>query len=81
MARLVEMGERVGVHGVLAAADMAAGETHAKLIPRGGAESEASLAAIGSRLDFSDLAEVFATLGHVRCASATGLDAPNLNRQ
>jgi len=59
------MLERVRVFRVLAAADVAAGEAHAELVPAR-AVGQALLAAVGARRDFPDLAEVLAALAQGR---------------
>ena len=61
MTGRVEMLQRMRVARILAAADMAAGETHAKLVPRR-AKREAFLATVGARRYLSNLAHMFATL-------------------
>ena len=63
MSGRVEMLKRVGVRRVLAAADMAAGEAHAKLVPLL-AECNASLAAARMGRDLLYLACMFTRLGH-----------------
>ena len=57
----VEVLQRVRVLRVLAAADMTAGEAHAKLVP-GRAVGETFLATIGARRDFLDRAEMLAAV-------------------
>ena len=64
MTRLVEMLQRMGVLGVLAAADVTADETDAQLVPLR-ADGNAVLAAVGAGRHGLDCAEMFAGLGHV----------------
>ena len=64
MTRLVEMRERMGVFRVLAASDMATGETDAQLIPSR-PDGEAILAAVRARFHIPYLAKVFAVLRHI----------------
>src|ERR1700731_403 len=60
MTGRVEMLQRMRVAGILATSDMAAGETHAKLVPRR-AKREAFLATARARRHLSNLTQVFAT--------------------
>ena len=59
------MLKRVRMLRILAASDMATGQTYAKLVPRR-AEREAFLAAVGARPHMPNLTEMFAAFGHVR---------------
>jgi hypothetical protein len=61
MTSRVEMLQRVRVARILAASDMAAGETYSKLVPRR-AKREAFLATARARRHLSNLTHVFATL-------------------
>src|SRR6202171_2819006 len=61
MTARVEMLQRVRVARILAASDVAAGETYAKLVPRC-AKREAFLATARARRHLSNLTHVFATL-------------------
>src|SRR6266550_1858183 len=61
MTGRVEMLQRVRVARILAASDMAAGETYSKLVPRR-AKREAFLATSGARRHLSNLTHMFATL-------------------
>ena len=61
MTGRVEVLQRVRVLRVLAAADMTAGEAHAKFVP-GRAVGETFLATIGARRDFLDRAEMLAAV-------------------
>ena len=61
MTGRVEMLQRVRVARILAASDMAAGETHAKLVPRR-AKREAFFTTARARRYLSNLTHMFATL-------------------
>lgn len=58
------MREGMRMFRILAAPDMAAGKTYAKLVPRD-PERNAFLAAVGARFHLPDRAEMFATIAHV----------------
>lgn len=59
------MLQRVRLLRVFAAADVTAGQAHAKLVP-GRAAGKALLAAIGARRDFLDFAEMLAAVAQGR---------------
>ena len=61
MTGRVEMLQGVRVARILAASDMAAGETYSKLVPRR-AKREALLATAGARRYLSNITRMFATL-------------------
>lgn len=61
MAGRVEMLQRVCMNRILAASDVAAGETYAELVPRH-AKREAFLATARARRYLLNLAHMFATL-------------------
>src|SRR5438477_174282 len=63
MRRRVEMLQRVCVFRILATPDMAARETHAKLVPLR-PQREAFLAAARARRDLSDFKCMFACVSH-----------------
>ena len=63
MAARVEMLKRVRIRRVLAAPDVAAGETYAKLVPRR-SERDAFFAAARPGRDLREACDVFTTLGH-----------------
>ena len=76
MTGRIEMRERMSILRILAASEMTAGETYAKLIPRG-PERKALLAAVGARFHVLYLAEMFTTRVHVQ-ETVIGWDAKQL---
>ena len=71
VAGLVEMLERMRVLRILAAADVAAGQANAELVPWR-ADRHAIHATVGARPDLADLAEVLAALGRLSHARSAG---------